>query len=107
MTMAPAVATKLLGTVITSSPGPTPSALRAKKSASVPEFRPTAWAVPQARAKRASNAATWGPSTNWQRLNSSITRATTAPSSNWRGRSMYLTRMIRPVILSLFAQALI
>src|SRR5215470_2010510 len=97
ITMAPAVATKLLGTVITSSPAPTPRAFRAKNSASVPELRPTAWAAPQARAKRASNWATWGPSTNWHRLNSSSTRAVTVPSSNWRGRSMYLT-----IILSTF-----
>ncbi len=93
ITIAPAVATKLLGTVMTSSPGPTPRARRAKKSASVPELSPIAWAAPHARAKRPSNWATCGPSTNWQRLNSSSTRATTVPSSNWRGRSMYFTRM--------------
>ena len=36
-----AVATKVKGVVITSSPGPTPSAARERRSASVPEATPT------------------------------------------------------------------
>ncbi len=35
-----------------------------------PEFRPSACAAPHTRANRRSNSATWGPRTNWQRLNS-------------------------------------
>ena len=42
-----AVAKKVKGVVITSSPGATPSASSASSSASVPEAQPTAWRVPQ------------------------------------------------------------
>ena len=42
-----AVAKKVKGVVITSSPGATSSATSASSSASVPEAQPTAWRVPQ------------------------------------------------------------
>ena len=45
--MASAVAKKVNGVVITSSPGPMPRARRAMTRASVPELQPTAWATPR------------------------------------------------------------
>ena len=45
--MAPAVAKKVYGVVITSSPGPMPSAIRLTSRASLPEETVTAWAQPQ------------------------------------------------------------
>ena len=59
--IAPAVAMNVLVMVMTSSPGPTPSALRLKKSASVPEFTPTAYLVPQILANFSSNRPTAFP----------------------------------------------
>ena len=53
--MASAVAMKVLGTVMTSSPGPTPSASRAIQRASVPLPTPTASGQPQKGAKSFSN----------------------------------------------------
>ena len=47
MEMASAVAMKLLGTVITSSPALMPRAARASQSASVPLLTPTALFAPQ------------------------------------------------------------
>ena len=52
-----------LGT-ITSSPGPTPSAISASSSASLPDAQPTACSVPQYSAIAASNFAHAGPCTN-------------------------------------------
>ena len=43
----PAVAKKLNGVVTTSSPWPTPSAIRATSRASVPDDTPSAWGAPQ------------------------------------------------------------
>jgi hypothetical protein len=45
--MASAVAKKVKGVVITSSPGPTPRARRAMTKASVPEFTPMACFTPK------------------------------------------------------------
>ena len=59
--MASTVATKVNGTVITSSPAPTPAAVSATRSALVPELTHTACAVPQCRANSRSNASTSGP----------------------------------------------
>ena len=44
--MASAVAKKVFGWVMTSSPGPMPRAMRASQMASVPLPRPTAYLVP-------------------------------------------------------------
>jgi hypothetical protein len=41
------VAMKLFAAVMTSSPGPMPSAFRAMNSASVPLATPTQWSTPQ------------------------------------------------------------
>ena len=57
----PAVAKKVNGDVITSSPAPMPSAMRASSSASVPEDTPTACAAPQYSAISVSNARTFSP----------------------------------------------
>ena len=59
--MASDVATKLFATVITSSPGPTPSVRNAMNNASVPFARPTQCATPQYCANASSNAFTNGP----------------------------------------------
>ena len=59
--MAPTVAMKVFAVVITSSPGPTPTALSESLSASVPEFTPMAWRVPIIPAKFCSNSRTGLP----------------------------------------------
>ena len=56
----PAVATKVNGVVITSSPGCTPSASRPSSSASDPDAHPTAAAEPTKRHISASNFSTSG-----------------------------------------------
>jgi len=85
-----AEATKENAGVMTSSPGPTPSAVKVRRSASVPEATPTAHGTPQSAASSCSSALPSAPSTNWLE---SITRAAAASSSArsaacWRGRSM-------------------
>jgi hypothetical protein len=55
-TTAPAVAKKLRGGTITSSPGPSPGARRASSSASVPLASATANVLPQAAANSRSKA---------------------------------------------------
>jgi hypothetical protein len=45
--IAAAVAIKVIGTVITPSPGPMPNAIRARRSASVPLPTPTTWSTPR------------------------------------------------------------
>jgi hypothetical protein len=57
-------ATKVNGTVMTSSPGPMPAATSARCSAAVPELTPTPWAAPEYAANSRSNAATSSPRTN-------------------------------------------
>ena len=58
---ASAVAMKVLTGTMTSSPGPTPAACRARRTASVPELTPAQKPAPQNSAKAASNAAHSGP----------------------------------------------
>ena len=58
---APAVAKNEKVGVITSSPGPTPSAISASRSASVPDERPTAWRMPSSDARSRSSASISGP----------------------------------------------
>ena len=60
--MAPTVAMKVLAVVMTSSPGPTPSAFRPSLMASVPELTPIAWRVPIIAANFCSNSRTGLPS---------------------------------------------
>jgi hypothetical protein len=59
--MAPAVAKKVKAVVMTSSPGPTSSAMRAASSASVPDETPMAWGRASQSATSASKAATSAP----------------------------------------------
>ena len=59
--MASAVAKKVKGVVITSSPGPIPRARRDITRASVPELQPTAWRAPSQLAASSSKARTSGP----------------------------------------------
>src|SRR5688572_20329085 len=51
------------GTVITSSPDLTPSAINANNNASLPDAQPIPWRHPTYRAMAASNSATLGPKT--------------------------------------------
>ncbi len=53
---------KVLAVVITSSPGPTPSAFSPSLIASVPEFTPIEWRVPIMAANFSSNSRTGLPS---------------------------------------------
>jgi hypothetical protein len=76
--------------VMTSSPGPTPSAVNVRRSASVPDATPSARGTPQTAASSCSSARPSGPSTNWL---VSITRVAAASKSArsaacWRVRSM-------------------
>jgi hypothetical protein len=64
-TMASAVAMKVKGVVITSSPRPTPSAISAISNASVPEATVMQWRAPVYRARRSSSSATSGPMMYW------------------------------------------
>src|SRR5579862_2906192 len=64
--MAATLATNVKGTVITSSPGPMPAAIRVRWSALVPELSAMHSDAPQYEPKSCSNAATSGPRTNWQ-----------------------------------------
>src|SRR5437016_8697225 len=66
--IAPAVAKKVYGVVITSSPGPIFSAIRQANKASLPEETPTAWVQPQWCAIACSHCSTFGPKMNcWDR----------------------------------------
>src|SRR6058998_243846 len=65
ITMVEAEATKENAGVRTSSPGPTPRATSARRSASVPDATPTAWRTPHVRASSCSSARPSPPRTNW------------------------------------------
>ena len=58
---ASAVAMKVLTGTMTSSPGPTPAACSARRTASVPVLTPTQCAAPQNAANAASNSVSSGP----------------------------------------------
>ena len=81
--MAATVATNVNGTVMTSSPGPTPAASSDRCSALVPLLTPIASDVRQNVAKSCSKAATDGP-----RMNCALskTRATAASISSLNAR---------------------
>src|SRR5438105_12012848 len=85
-TMALAVAMKVNGLVMTSSPGPTPLARRARNSAAVPFEVATAKRAPLAAATESSKALTRAP---WAKAPERITSRTAASSSgpNW-GRAI-------------------
>ena len=74
-----AEATKVLGTVQSQSPSPSPSARQATWSEEVAEFDATAWTAPVAAATAASNRGTAGP---WVRKSERST-AVTASMSSW------------------------
>ena len=57
----PAVAKKVNGVVMTSSPGPQSSALSARRSASVPFAQPTAYFVCESSATLRSSSSTGAP----------------------------------------------
>ena len=80
--MAPAVAKKVNGTVMTSSPDLTPDAINAKSSASLPDAQPIAWRLPTYCAVAVSNSATLGPRT---KPCSSQTASITARISDFDG----------------------
>ena len=71
--MASVVAIKVLGTVMTSSPGPTPVAMRAKRRASVPELTPMQYLLSQKAANSSSKPATLGPPMNMPFSMASVT----------------------------------
>ena len=81
--IASAVAANVIATVITSSPGLVPSAIRARRSASVPDATVIACRAPASAANSASNAATSGPRMKVPR---SSTRATAPWISRRRAR---------------------
>ena len=58
--MASTVAMNVCATVTTASPGPTPAAISANRTASVPLATPTQYFVPQKAANSRSNASTCG-----------------------------------------------
>src|SRR5437763_9269959 len=64
-TMTSAVAMKVNGVVMTSSPGLSPRAISAISSASVPEATVMQWRAPQYSASLASSSATSGPMMYW------------------------------------------
>jgi len=70
-----AVAMKVKGVVMTSSPVPIPRARSASSRASVPLATPTACGTPWYRATSASSADTLGPSINWVLSSTSRTAA--------------------------------
>ena len=84
-TAALAVAQKVSGAVITSSPGPTPQAKSAASRAVVPEERATAKRAPTRSAKASSKASTRGPVVSQPERSTSTTAATS--SSRISGRA--------------------
>ena len=85
----PADAKNVNGLVITSSPGPTPSAIRETRSASVPDETPIACAAPISSAKAFSKASLAGPITKRPVAKTSSTRRAISrfSSSSYRVRS--------------------
>ena len=63
--MTSTVATNVNGVVMTSSPGPMPSARSASSRASVPELTPRPYFAPQSAAICFSSSATLSPRPNW------------------------------------------
>ncbi len=82
------------GDVITSSPGPIPSARRTSASASVPLPTPTACVVPHATANSRSNASSSGPRMNQPRSITRWSASRTAASSGPGVSAMNGTRTV-------------
>src|SRR5579884_183382 len=78
--IASTVAMKVLGTVITTSPGATPAAIKANRRASVPLLTPTQWSTSQNLANSHSNSSTSGPPTNSEVLSARFKTATRSSS---------------------------
>src|SRR5690606_39205416 len=85
----PAVAKNVNGVVITSSPGPMPSAINATSSASVPDETPIPCAHREYAATSASSRSTWGPSTKCCDSHTSAMTASTSVriAAYWAFRS--------------------
>ena len=81
--IAATVATKVNGTVTTSSPGPTPAASSARWSALDPLLTPMACPTPQAAANSASKANTSSPSTYWPEASTPSTAASMSSLIEW------------------------
>ena len=73
-----ALARKVMGEVITSSPGPTPKAAMSRCSAAVPLQQATACRAPTRSPRRASNSAVRGPCVR----NADVSASTTASTSS-------------------------
>src|SRR5690242_14346537 len=97
--MAPAVAKKVNGTVITSSPAFTPDTIKARRSASLPDAQPIAWRLPTYCAMALSKSATRGPRTNpCSSQTASMTASTSALMLRyWAFRSNNGTFTMTPV----------
>ena len=119
--IASAVAMKVLGTVITSSPSPTPMARRISPRASVPLPTPMAWRTPQNSANSASKRSTNGPpekavasSTCWMaspispRMDSYCAfRSTNGTFMSWTSSSMRIRRAGLPATTALGGTSLV
>src|SRR5262245_11879434 len=94
--MAHDVAMNVMGTVITSSPGPTPAASSARCRADVPELTATQCWAPTYSAKAASNSATLGPRMNAadSAACSRAGRTSSFSPANWAFRSMNGTAIV-------------
>src|SRR6266576_3910347 len=83
--IASVVAMKVCGTVTTMSPGATPAAIKAKRSASVPLLTPTQNCASQNSANSRSNSSTIGPPMNPAVAKVFFTTASNSVSSSWCG----------------------
>src|SRR5436190_1025945 len=85
-----AVAGQVIEVVITSSPGPTPSATRARCIAAVPEETARACFAPTYSAKRRSSSAAFGPVVNHPDRIASVTAATSSSptAGGWKPRKV-------------------
>src|SRR5574341_320161 len=102
--MASAVAIKVNGVVMTSSPLPTPAARRARCKASVPEATPTACPTPWYDATPCSSALPWGPRMNAVLLMTPRTALSISSliASYWTFKSTMGTDMLFSTPLSLW-----
>ena len=85
-----AVAGQVIGVVITSSPGPTPSATSARCIAAVPDATASACFAPTYSAKRRSSSAARGPVVSQPERIASATAATSSSptAGGWKPRKV-------------------
>src|SRR5205085_5931978 len=85
-----AVAGQVIGLVITSSPGPTPSASSARWSAAVPDESATTCRAPRYAAKRSSSSAVRGPVVSQPERSVSATASTSSSpiAGGWKPRKV-------------------